>query len=125
MCLSTFCCFAQTQTELNVKAANCYKKADQELNKVYQQIIKEYQSDPVFIKNLRNAQSSWIQFRDAEMKTKYPDKPKGYYGSIQPLCWYNYLSELTTNRTKQLKIWLTGIDEGNACAGSVKIKHLN
>ncbi|MBO9563535.1 MAG: DUF1311 domain-containing protein [Niastella sp.] len=123
ICLSALFCQAQTQSEMNQNAKTKYQQADKELNTVYQKILKDYSKDAVFIKNLKKAQSLWIQFRDAEMKAKYPDREPGYYGSIQPLCWYTYLTELTEERTTKLKIWTMGIGEGDACTGSVKTKN--
>lgn len=114
--------FGQTQFEMNQEEQNIYLKADKKLNNVYNQILKEYKSDTEFIKNLKIAQRIWIQFRDAEMKSKYPDREQGYYGSIHPMCWSIYLTELTEERTKKLKMWLTGIDEYDACSGSIKAK---
>jgi uncharacterized protein YecT (DUF1311 family) len=122
LCISANFSFAQTQLEMNTEAGNSYLKADKELNSTYTKILKAYKSDTVFIKNLKTAQNIWIKFRVAEMKMKYPDREPGYYGSIQPVCWYNYLEELTKKRTKELKIWLTGIEEGDSCSGSVKTK---
>lgn len=119
---ASFFAFAQTQTAMNEQAAKSYQKADKELNAAYQNIIKEYSTDPLFIKNLKLAQKAWIQFRDAQMKARYPDRGAGYYGSAQPMCWYNELTNLTQERTKALQVWLTGIDEGDVCAGSVKGK---
>jgi uncharacterized protein YecT (DUF1311 family) len=115
-------CFSQTQSEINLEAYNNYKKADKELNEVYQKILKEYKSDTEFLKNLKVAQKIWITFRDAEMLAKFPKREPGYYGSIQPTCWSNHLQELTEERIKRLKIWLTGIEEGSMCSGSVTIK---
>lgn len=57
------------------------------------------------------------------MKSKYPDREEGYYGSIHPMCWILYLTELTEERTKKLKTWLLGIEEGDVCNGSVKTKN--
>ncbi len=114
--------FSQTQLEMNTQAGANYEKADKELNSSYTKILKEYKSDTAFIKNLKASQNIWIKFRDAEMKMKYPDREPGYYGSIQPVCWYNYLEELTKKRIKELKTWLTGIEEGDSCSGSVKTK---
>lgn len=114
--------FGQTQFEMNQEEQNIYLKADKKLNNVYNQILKEYKSDTEFIKNLKIAQRIWIQFRDAEMKSKYPGREQGYYGSIHPMCWSIYLTELTEERTKKLKMWLTGIDEYDACSGSIKAK---
>lgn len=122
LCFTCMFCFSQTQSEMNQDAAKNFKQADKELNIVYTKVLTEYKEDTAFIKNLKTAQKLWIQFRDAEMKAKYPDREPGYYGSIQPLCWYNYLTELTTERTNKLRTWLNGIEEGDACAGSVKMK---
>jgi uncharacterized protein YecT (DUF1311 family) len=114
--------FGQTQHELNEAQYKLYETADKELNAAYQKILKEYKEDTVFIMNLKKAQKLWIQFRDAEMKMKYPDREPGYYGSIQPLCWSIYLTELTKSRTQTLKIWIDGVEEGDACCGSVRTK---
>jgi uncharacterized protein YecT (DUF1311 family) len=114
--------FGQTQLQMNQGSNTSYLKADKELNVVYGKILNEYKSDTEFIKNFKAAQRIWIQFRDAEMKAKYPDRESGYYGSIQPTCWSSYLTELTKERTKKITIWLVGIEEGDACSGSVKTK---
>jgi uncharacterized protein YecT (DUF1311 family) len=115
-------CFAQTQSEMNKDAYNKYQKADRSLNATYQSILANYKADTAFTRNLKAAQRLWVQFRDAEMKARYPDREPGYYGSIQPMCWSLYLAELTEERERKLKIWLTGIDEGDACAGTIKSK---
>lgn len=125
LCLTIAVCFGQTQKELNENASKDFQKTDKELNAVYQKILKEYSKDIAFIKNLKNSQRVWIQFRDAEMKTKYPDKERGYYGSMQPMCWNTYMTELTEERIKKLKVWLTGVEEGVLCSGSVKTKNKN
>ncbi|MFN3588552.1 MAG: lysozyme inhibitor LprI family protein [Spirosomataceae bacterium] len=111
----------QTQAEINQNAYNDYLRADKQLNTVYTAVLKKYKSDLVFVKNLRNAQRIWIQFRDAEMLAKYPERPVGQYGSIQPMCWHIYLQELTEERTAKLKLWLSGTVEGDVCAGSVLV----
>jgi len=122
-CYATAICFGQSQADMNQDASKQYQKADKELNATYQQILKDYSKDPVFIANFKKAQKLWIQFRDAEMKAKYPDRAAGYYGSVQPMCWSIYLTELTIERTNKLKVWTTGIEEGDVCAGSVKTKN--
>ncbi|MGC4040172.1 MAG: DUF1311 domain-containing protein [Flavobacterium sp.] len=113
--------FGQTQAKMNEAVSGNYEKADKELNIVYNKILKMYKSDTEFIKNLKNSQKIWVKFRDAEMKVKYPERKEGYYGSIQPLCWSNYMAELTKKRTRDLRIWLNGVEEGDSCAGSVKV----
>lgn len=110
----------QTQAEMNKEAAEVCKKTEAELNKVYQQIIMEYTDDSTFLEALRTSQRNWITFRDSELKMKYPDREPGWYGSIQSMCVSYYMAELTNERTTKLMIWLTGIEEGDACAGSVR-----
>jgi uncharacterized protein YecT (DUF1311 family) len=106
---------------MNMEAFNNYKKSDKELNSVYQKILKEYASDTLFIKNFKKAQRIWIQYRDAEMEAKYPHPDE--YGSVFPMCYSIVLKNLTEERTKKIKIWLIGIEEGDVCTGSVKIKN--
>jgi len=112
--------FAQSQTAMNMKAYSDYKKADEELNGVYQKILKSYSRETTFIKKFRNAQRLWIQLRDAELAAKYPNG--GTYGSVAPMCESIYLETLTRDRIKFLSVWVTGIEEGEVCLGSVRMK---
>ena len=114
--------FTQTQYELNVQYSESYKKVDKKLNETYKAILSEYKSDTVFIKNLKASQRIWIMFRDAELKVKYPEREQGFYGSVFPMCVSNYLEKLTQERIKTLKEWIDGIEEGDVCKGSIKIK---
>ncbi len=116
-------CIGQTQLEMNQKADKNYKKADKELNLVYNKILKDYQTDTKFILNLKAAQKAWIKFRDAEMNALFPEEDKQLqYGSVFPMCWSNAITDLTKERIKKLKVWLNGIEEGDMCSGSIKIK---
>jgi uncharacterized protein YecT (DUF1311 family) len=112
--------YAQSQLALNMKAGNDYEKADKELNVVYRRILKEYAAQPVFIKKLKVAQRLWVQLRDAEVAARYPEREN--YGSGVAMCESTYLEMLTRERIKFLRVWLTGIAEGDVCSGSVKIK---
>ncbi|WP_151089178.1 lysozyme inhibitor LprI family protein [Hymenobacter baengnokdamensis] len=114
--------FSQSQAQMNQQADAAYRKADQELNRTYQQILKDYRTKTVFLQSLKAAQQRWIQFRDAEMKARYPAANSLVeYGSFFPVCYSNGLEELTKARTRQLRVWLTGIPEGDMCKGSVKV----
>ena len=114
--------FSQTQTDMNKDAFGSNKKADKELNETYKTILSMYKSDTVFIKNLKASQRIWIVFRDAELKVKFPETEPRYYGSVYPMCVSSYLEKLTRERITTLKEWIDGIDEGDACKGSVRIK---
>ena len=117
-----FSCFSQSQTEMNITAGNEYKKADDELNKIYLQILTEYKLDTTFIDNLKTSQNIWIKFRDAELEMKFPSRERGYYGSIHSTCTAYYLRDLTEKRTETLRLWLNGFIERDACNGSIKRK---
>ncbi|MBD0297848.1 MAG: DUF1311 domain-containing protein [Flavisolibacter sp.] len=112
----------QTGAEMNQQANVSFQKADKELNAVYQKVILKYTNDPAFIASLKAAQRLWIQFRDAELKMKYPHREQGYYGSVYPMCYSAYKEELTRQRIKTLQQWLEGVEEGDVCAGSIKLK---
>ena len=111
--------FAQSQTAMN-KAYSDFNRADAELNVVYQKILKSYSRETIFIKKFRNAQRLWIQLRDAELAAKYPNR--GTYGSVAPMCESIYLETLTKDRIKFLNIWIIGIQGGEVCLGSVRMK---
>jgi uncharacterized protein YecT (DUF1311 family) len=118
---------AQTQSQMTEQACGGFKKADAELNRVYQQILAAKAADAVFVKAFREAQRAWIAFRDAHLKSIYPDPfPKEAYGSANPMCQCGELQELTAQRSKQLrKLWIEGGVEGDVCAGSTLIQHPN
>lgn len=115
--LMAYKCVGQTQSDLNSNAGDTFQKADNQLNQVYQRILNEYHSDTVLLRNLKVAQRIWLKLRDAEMLLKYPESDE--YGSVQPMCWALYKTKLTKERTKHLKVWLIGSEEGDVCQGSV------
>jgi uncharacterized protein YecT (DUF1311 family) len=108
---------------MNEEEHKNFLKADKELNQVYQQILKGYKSDTAFIKNLKASQRLWVQFRDAELSMMYPDRNPGYYGSIHPMCWSIYKTELTNERIEKLRKWLNSENEEESCSiSSIKVK---
>lgn len=111
---------AETQFELNKEACDKLQKADDTLNKVYQQILAKYQSDKIFTSQFVNAQKKWINFRDAFVASKYIPQYQDNYGSVFPMCQCLFLEDVTNDRIKQLRVWLNGIEEGDVCIGSVK-----
>ena len=59
--------FSQSQMEMNATAAANYRKADKDLNVVYQSVMKKHAKDAVFLKSMKAAQKAWIVFRNADM----------------------------------------------------------
>jgi len=106
--------------DLDNQSNNSAQNADKQLNEVISQIMTEYKSDTLFIKNLKTSQTIWETFREAELNMKFPAY-QNYYGSILPMCKSEYYTKLTNDRVQSLKVWLDGIPEGDGCAGSVRV----
>nr|AAP58619.1 hypothetical protein [uncultured Acidobacteriota bacterium] len=111
----------QTQLQLNEEACAEYKKADAEMNNVYRRIMKDYRNDAPFIAALKKAQLAWIRYRDADLESIFPGDARSY-GSINPMCRCMHLADTTKQRTKVLQQWIDGVEEGDVCAGSVRVK---
>jgi uncharacterized protein YecT (DUF1311 family) len=115
--------------ELNAQSADdCdYKNADSVLNAVYRQILSDYKADTLFIKMVKQAQRSWVSFRDAHIASRFPlanDGKNGayQYGSVSNICACQEMADLTRQRITQLQKWLDGEPEGNVCTGSYRLK---
>lgn len=119
-------CFktAMTQPEMNKCAGLEYVLADKELNAVYQEVAKRRQNVKGFVARLKEAQQAWLKWRDAEMEAIYPERnDPSAYGTVFAMCWELDLASLTRERTKQLRKWLVGVEEGGACSGSFPLKN--
>jgi uncharacterized protein YecT (DUF1311 family) len=94
-----------TQLEVNQCADRQYRKADAELNRVYQQLVRAAGGADA---KLKAAQLAWLKFRDAEC-----DYEAGRYegGSMKPMVYSFCLADVTGARTKQLKDVLKEMEE--------------
>lgn len=117
------CAAAKTQSEMNACAGTDFQTADKELNRTYQAVLKKYADDPSFITKLRVSQRAWLKFREAELDAMFPHSAEAnYYGSVYPQCRAGRLTKMVTERTRELREWLDGVEEGETCAGSIKTK---
>jgi uncharacterized protein YecT (DUF1311 family) len=115
--------FAQTQSEMGKDACDEFKKADNELNKLYQRILSEYKADALFVQKMRSAQRAWVAYRDAHLEALYPaTNPQFEYGSVFLMCHCTAMAEITRKRAEELRRWVDGVDEAEACAGSIRIR---
>lgn len=92
------CPGSNNQHELNRCAARARDKADAELNKTYQQLMRE--TEGTERAKLRAAQLAWLKFRDAHCDYESIGN-KG--GSIYPMVFSFCLARVTTGRVKQLQ----------------------
>lgn len=106
---------ATTQTEINACAAEDLKRADSELNQLYQQVLKKYAGDQIFIQKLRLAEEAWVKFRDAYMAALDSEVDPSSVGSVYPMCKAVEMTRITNERVQDLKRILSH-PEGDVCA---------
>ena len=114
---------AQTRSVPSQEPCDQYKKSDSDLNRVFQQVLREYKGDIRFIRKLKASQRAWLAYRDAQLQALYP-KPDTLreYGSAFRMCSCLALDELTNERVKILRRWIEGTEEGDVCSGSIRLK---
>ncbi|MBI2810185.1 MAG: DUF1311 domain-containing protein [Candidatus Melainabacteria bacterium] len=97
-----------------------YEQADKKLNEVYVKVktgpASKGRTGPTFKKNLTDAEVTWIAFRNTDSEAY------GLSGGSETFK-LKKMTELTRNRTKQLKEWIDGAEEGDTCAGSIQLKN--
>jgi uncharacterized protein YecT (DUF1311 family) len=96
-------CKGTTQFELNVCAAQELKRADAELNRVYQQLLKAVEGDKEATAKIRAAEQAWIVYRDAYLEAEYPTEDRANCGSICPMEFDLLATELTRAQTAALR----------------------
>jgi cell division protein FtsL len=115
--------FGISQSTTNTNNNRDFEESEAQLSQVYQQILNEYENDTVFVSRLKETQRILYLFREAELQMKFPeDNKEVFYGSIYRECANQYLIELTEDRIEKLQIWVEGVEEGDVCSGSIKLK---
>jgi len=115
---------SQTQRASNEDACVRLGQADALLNTTYNQILRGYGRDAAFVRKLKIAQRAWVAYRSAQIEALYPASDKRTaYGTIYPMCRCLALAKLTTSRVEELRKWIEGVEEGDTCSGSIKVKH--
>ncbi|HVG31305.1 MAG TPA: lysozyme inhibitor LprI family protein [Pyrinomonadaceae bacterium] len=91
------CPEAHTQLDMNQCADAQYRKADAELNRAYQQLVRASGGSDA---KLKAAQLAWLKFRDAEC-----DYEASAYegGSMMPMVYSFCLRDATAARARQLR----------------------
>jgi len=92
---------AQTQFEMNMEAAENYKKADAELNQTYKELMKKLDENAKSL--LKKAQLDWIKYRDSHCAFE-GQLYEG--GSAQPMAISMCLETVTRTRTQELQVSL-------------------
>lgn len=95
------CNNAMTQADINECAANDYRNADAQLNRVYTEVRKKV--DPAQQIQLKNVQNAWIKFRDLDCEFQ-TSSVKG--GSLYSATLASCLTQNAIDRTKALETLL-------------------
>ena len=97
------CSGAPNQTEMNVCADAAFRRADADLNSVYQQVTGRLRADPDTLRRLTVAQRAWVAFRSGECDLVASGVSGGsIYSTILSGC----LERITLSRTATLRGYL-------------------
>ncbi|MGB9407358.1 MAG: lysozyme inhibitor LprI family protein [Terracidiphilus sp.] len=103
---------ADVQMSMNSCADAEYKRADSEMNGVYQQLLSVAEKIPVATAKIKAAERAWILYRDAYMEALYPAEDKQLaYGSIYPMEYAEFRTALTREHTTALRELIKQYDE--------------
>jgi len=96
-----------TQQELEACARDDFNKANKELNRTYQALLKKEADDPLFVSKLRVAQKAWLTFLEADLDAQFacPKEESKLicWDSMYPMSYLSRKAELTRERTKHLE----------------------
>ena len=116
------CMDSTTQRDLNICADKAARSAQARLNSLLKKIRTANTDDKEFLAALDESQKAWGQYRDAQMKLRFPKKDKqAEYGSVFPMCAAQEGESLTEKRISELRQWVVGDKEGNVCVGSLPV----
>ena len=100
-------CKGETTFEMKQCAGKRYKQADDELNKVYRQLMSKL-DDEGYKTSLKTAQQSWLKYRDGHCEfVSYLNRGGTIYSVVLTEC----MTSLTTSRTKELKEEITRLEQ--------------
>jgi uncharacterized protein YecT (DUF1311 family) len=108
---------AGSQPEVNKCAEDEFKRADEEMNRTYENLLARAAKNPVAVKKIKAAQAAWIVFREAHLEAIFPAENKpAAYGAVQPMCASLLRAELARDRMKVLESMIKP-EEGDVCGG--------
>lgn len=92
-------CKGETTPEMKMCAAKRYKQADDELNKVYRELMSKLDDDG-HRTSLKTAQQAWLKYRDGHCEfVSYLNRGGTIYSVVLTEC----MTSLTSSRAKELK----------------------
>jgi|KBSSwiStaDraftv2_1062776.scaffolds.fasta_scaffold203325_4 uncharacterized protein YecT (DUF1311 family) len=95
-----------TTLEMAACARDAFEESDRRLNATYHELIGKEATNTVFVKKLREAQTAWIKFRDAELAATFACEEANHslcWGSMYPLDFLALKKRLTDERESRLR----------------------
>lgn len=89
-----------------------FSAADRELNATYTAVLKSFGGKSDRAAALKVSQRQWLKYRDLEIASA---SKASEGGSIQGFCGCLVATQLTRDRTAQLKRYLRPTEEGDSC----------
>lgn len=102
------CNKAMTQQDMNMCAGQALKQSDKKLNSAYQSLMGK-SKDAQYKNALKQAQRSWIKYRDDDCKLAALPSTGG---SVQSMAYSGCLTEKTDQRVAELNKMMT-CEEGD------------
>jgi len=93
-------------SDVHLMAFQEYKKAEEELAKLYDQFLDEYSDDPLFKSRLEKAELAWIDFRDAQLEFLFPGNEGILSEEGTSVQYWLSMKELTEEYILQLRMRL-------------------
>ncbi|GLQ89657.1 lysozyme inhibitor LprI family protein [Dyella flagellata] len=107
-----YCAKANTQRDMDECAAAALKDADRQLNATYQAALKKWAAFPDTTAKLRQAQRSWLAYRDADVAARFAladkERAQGTAGTAYPMAHSLYQAGLEFERVARLCEFLRG-----------------
>ena len=105
------------QYEMNKNAEFSFLEINKKMSLKYYKILEKNKTDTLFLKNFKISQKKWLNWRDSEIESFYPNYRDSsvFYGTMQPLCRYSKLIEWTEERIRHFDVYLGKIDKEDLC----------
>ena len=100
------CTEGETTVEMKMCATRKYKQADDELNKVYRELLSKL-DDAGHKASLKTAQQAWLKYRDSNCDF---ESFLNRGGSIYSVVVSDCMTSMTNSRTKELKQQIENLD---------------
>jgi len=107
----------ETQVKITSNLVETDNNLEKKLNEKYNEILKKYSKNKVFLEKFIVSQQSWTNYKEANLDALFPeDDKKMSYGSGYNMCYLLFLNEMIEIRIKDLDKWLIDTEPPCDCS---------